>query len=268
MPGFLFFDQMRIAVGIEYDGQNFCGWQRISHGRSVQAELEKAFSKVANHTVKCVCAGRTDSGVHAQQQIIHFDTEVVRPDHAWLLGGNSYLPKDVSIRWAVAVNNEFHARFKAEARSYRYVILNSPVRPAILAGKVTWVRKSLQVGAMQQAAKYLIGKHDFSSFRASGCGANTPIRHVMQAEVIRAGNFIYLDIKANAFLYHMVRNIAGMLISIGQEDNSPEWTQQLLQKKNRTKGGMTAPSDGLYLVSAHYPESWKLPQPPEPIVFG
>ena len=268
MPGFLFFEQMRIAAGIEYDGHDFCGWQRISHSRTVQAELEKALSKVANHAVYSVCAGRTDSGVHAQQQIIHFDTEVVRPDHAWLLGGNSYLPKDISIRWTVAVSDEFNARFKAEARSYRYVILNSPVRPAILAGKVTWVRKPLQVSAMQQAIKYLIGKHDFSSFRASGCGAHTPVRHVMQTEVTRAGNFIYLDIKANAFLYHMVRNIAGVLIGIGQGDNSPEWVQQLLQKKDRTQGGMTAPPDGLYLVSAHYPENWKLPQPPRPIMFG
>lgn len=259
---------MRIAAGIEYDGNDFCGWQRISHSRTVQAELEKALSKVANHTVQCVCAGRTDSGVHAQQQIIHFDPDVMRPDHAWLLGGNSYLPKDISIRWAAAVNDEFHARFKAEARSYRYVIFNSAVRPAILAGKVTWVRKPLQVGAMQEAAKCLIGKHDFSSFRASGCGANTAVRDVIKTEVTRAGDFIYLDIKANAFLYHMVRNIAGVLISIGQGDNSPEWTQQLLQKKNRTHGGMTAPSDGLYLVSAHYPESWKLPQSPDPIVFG
>lgn len=259
---------MRIAAGIEYDGQDFCGWQRISHGRSVQAELEKALSKVADHAVHCICAGRTDSGVHAQQQIIHFDTEAMRADHAWLLGGNSYLPKDISIRWAVAVNDEFHARFKAEARSYRYVIFNNPVRPAILAGKATWVRQPLQIGAMQQAAKCLIGRHDFSSFRASGCGANTPVRHVMQTEVIRAGNFIYLDIKANAFLYHMVRNIAGVLISIGQGDNPPEWTQQLLQKKNRSQSGMTAPPDGLYLVSAHYPDNWELPPPPRPIVFG
>ncbi|HID81025.1 MAG TPA: tRNA pseudouridine(38-40) synthase TruA [Chromatiales bacterium] len=259
---------MRIAAGIEYDGDGFCGWQRSPNVRSVQAELEKALSKVADHAVCCVCAGRTDSGVHAQQQIIHFDSEAKRPDHAWLLGGNSALPKDISIRWVTAVNEGFHARFKAEARSYRYVIINQLVRPAILAGKVTWVRKPLQVDAMQQAAQYLVGEHDFSSFRAAACEANTPVRHVMLAEVTRAENFIYLDIKANAFLHHMVRNIAGVLISIGQGDHSPEWTQQLLQKRDRTQGGVTAPPDGLYLVSAHYPEKWGIPRSPRPIVFG
>jgi len=259
---------MRIAAGIEYDGHDFCGWQRLVQARSVQAELEKALSKVADHAVHCVCAGRTDSGVHAQQQIIHFDTEAMRPDHAWLLGGNSYLPKDISIRWIAAVKNDFHARFKAEARSYRYVILNNPVRPAILADKVTWVRKPLQVDVMQQAAQYLVGEHDFTSFRATACEANTPVRHVMRADVTRIDNFVYLDIKANAFLYHMVRNIAGVLISIGQGDHSPEWTQQLLQARDRTQGGVTAPPDGLYLVSAHYPEKWGIPRSPKPIVFG
>jgi len=259
---------MRIAAGIEYDGHAFYGWQRLSQGRSVQAELEKALSKVADYPIQCVCAGRTDSGVHAQQQIVHFDTDVLRPDHAWLLGGNSYLPSDVSITWVQAVDANFHARFKAQARSYRYVILNRPVRSAILAGKVTWVRKPLQLELMQQAASYLIGKHDFSSFRASACEANSPVRHVIRAELIRRNDFIYLDIQANAFLHHMVRNIAGVLISIGQGDYPPEWTKQLLEKKDRTQGGMTAPPDGLYLVSAHYPESWKLPQSPEPIVFG
>ncbi len=259
---------MRIAAGIEYDGQAFCGWQRLSHARSVQLELEKALSKVANHPVQCICAGRTDSGVHAQQQVVHFDTRASRPDEAWVLGGNSHLPKDVSIRWAMAVDDEFHARFKAEARSYRYVILNRPVRPAILAGKVTWVRKELRHEVMQQAARHLVGEHDFSAFRAAACEASTPVRRVTRIEVSRAKDFVYLDIQANAFLHHMVRNIAGTLISIGHGDQPVDWTKELLQKKDRTQSGVTAPPDGLYFVSAHYPARWQVPPPPEPIAFG
>ena len=259
---------MRLVAGIEYDGRAYCGWQRLSHARSVQQELEKALSSVADHPVTCVCAGRTDSGVHAQQQVVHFDTEAKRPDHAWLLGGNSHLPDDISINWVTPVDDDFHARFRATARQYRYVISNRAVRPAILSGKVSWVRSHLDVEKMQSAGLSLLGEHDFSSFRASACEANTAIRHVTDLLVSRSGEFVYLDIQANAFLHHMVRNIAGVLISIGRGERSADWAGDLLAVRDRTRGWITAPADGLYLVTARYPSRWKLPSPPEPIRFG
>jgi len=259
---------MRFAAGIEYSGQAYCGWQRLSHAPSVQATVELALSRVANHTVTCVCAGRTDSAVHAQQQVIHFDSNAVRQDHAWLLGSNSHLPDDVSILWVKPVDDEFHARFCATERRYRYVIANRPVRPAILSGRVTWVRQILNAKAMQQAGNHLLGQHDFSSFRASACEAKTAIRDVKELTLSRCGDFIYLDIRANAFLHHMVRNIAGTLISIGKGEHSSEWVEQLLQIRDRREAGITAPAHGLYLVNATYPAEWDLPGPPEPISYG
>jgi tRNA pseudouridine38-40 synthase len=259
---------MRIAAGIEYDGRHYCGWQRLSHADSVQETLERALSRVADHALKCVCAGRTDSGVHAQCQIVHFDASTARPLHAWVLGGNSHLPDSIVVRWAQPVSDDFHARFCAVARSYRYVILNQPVPTAILSGKVTWVRHPLNIESMQRAAERLIGEHDFSSFRAAGCEAKTPVRTVTDLNVTRDGDFIYLDIRANAFLHHMVRNIAGTLIAIGQGKRSPGWSTELLQIRDRTQGDITAPAEGLYFVSAHYPDNFGLPQPPLPIRFG
>ena len=251
---------MRIALGIEYDGRAFCGWQFQDHSPSVQEAVEKALSTVANHPVRVVCAGRTDTGVHATEQVVHFDSEAPRTPLQWVYGTNANLPAGVSIIWAQEVNEEFHARFKAFRRAYRYVILSRQTRPAILKGLVTWDYRSLDETRMQEAANYLVGEHDFSSYRALGCQAKSPVRTLHKFEVTRHGNFIYLDIEANAFLHHMVRNMAGVLMTIGAGEQEPSWSKEVLELKDRALGGVTAPPYGLYLVRVDYPDEFTLPQ--------
>lgn len=251
---------MRIALGIEYDGRAFCGWQFQDHSPSVQEEVEKALSKVANHAVRVVCAGRTDTGVHATEQVIHFDTEVQREPFQWVKGANANLPAGVAILWAQETCDEFHARFKAFRRAYRYIIFSRPVRPSYLNGLVTWDYRTLDEERMQEAANYLIGEHDFTSYRALGCQAKSPVRTLYQFNIRRKGDFIYLDIEANAFLHHMVRNMAGVLMTIGAGEQKPEWAKEILTLRDRTLSGITAPPHGLYLVRVDYPGEFILPQ--------
>ena len=251
---------MRIALGIEYDGSGFSGWQLQRHGtRTVQGVLEQALSIVADHPVQLVCAGRTDTGVHATGQVVHFDTRSERPDRAWVLGVNAHLPDDVASVWACPVADDFSARFTATARYYRYVILNRRARSAVLSRRVTWLYDRLDVEAMYEAAQVLIGEQDFSSFRSAACQAEHARRCVHFVKVHRQGDFIYIDIEANAFLHHMVRNIVGSLLKVGTGEQSVNWIGELLALRDRTRAGITAPADGLYLVKVSYPESAGLP---------
>jgi len=251
---------MRIALGVEYNGANFFGWQFQPHARSVQGEVEIALSKVANHPVKVICAGRTDTGVHAIGQVIHADVTAQRTTRSWVLGTNSNLPIDVSMLWAQSVDNHFHARFSAQARHYRYIILNRPTRPALLTKQVTWERRILEVERMQIAGNYLIGTHDFSSYRAVSCQAKTPIRTISRLMVSRMDDRVIIDISANAFLHHMVRNIAGVLITIGAGEKRPKWAHTVLEAQDRTMGGITAPAAGLYFCGIDYPAPYQFPK--------
>lgn len=253
---------MRIVLGIEYDGSGFSGWQWQSEQRSVQQVLEQSLSKVANHPITVQCAGRTDTGVHALEQVIHFDTKIERDLHAWVLGGNSNLPDDVRILWSKRAIDDFHARYSAIARFYRYVILNRPIKSALLRKQVTWHHTPLDADKMHQAAQYLIGKHDFSSFRAQGCQSKSPIREMYFIDVYRDGDKVIIDISANAFLHHMVRNIAGVLIDIGNGKQPIDWIHELLAVKSRKLGGVTAPPSGLYLGGVYYPEHYGIAKHP------
>lgn len=247
---------MRIVCGIEYNGSGFSGWQRQDHARSVQSDIEAALSRVANHPVQVVCAGRTDSGVHATWQIIHFDSQADRSERSWVLGANANLPHDARLLWARVMDDDFHARFSALARRYRYIILNREVRSALLHRQVTWHYRPLKVSPMQEGARYLLGEHDFSSFRALACQAHSPVRTIHRLDVTRSGEYLYLDVVANAFLHHMVRNIAGVLMAVGHGEHEPDWVQDILGKRDRVQGGVTAPAAGLYLVGVRYPEQY------------
>lgn len=250
---------MRIALGVEYDGSDFAGWESQPDQRTVQSTLEAALSSVADTPVKSVCAGRTDAGVHALAQVIHFDSPVERAPHAWVLGANSNLPGDVSVRWAKPVSEDFHARYSAIRRYYRYLIQNRRERPALLRRRAAWERAPLDAERMQAAGEHLLGEHDFSSFRAAGCQAKSPVRTVMSLEVSRRGSLVFIDIAANAFLQHMVRNVAGVLVEIGTGKRKPEWARELLAERDRTLGAVTAPPEGLYLSRIDYPAQYALP---------
>lgn len=250
---------MRLALGIEYDGTDFFGWQRLSHGRSVQGEVEAALSFVADHAVEVTCAGRTDAGVHARCQVVHFDTHAQRSQRAWTLGANSRLARDVAVLWAQPVADDFHARFGARARRYRYTILNRPVRAALAARFVTWERVPLDVEAMHCAAQALIGENDFSAFRTAQCQANSPMREVREIAVARCGEEVAIEIEANAFLHHMVRNIVGSLLPIGRGERPVEWLGELLRGRDRSVAGPTAPASGLAFLAPRYPAQWQLP---------
>lgn len=251
---------MRIALGIEYDGSRFAGWQMQKHGtRTVQESLEQALSIVADEDVKVVCAGRTDTGVHATGQVVHFDCTSVRPQKAWVLGVNAHLPDDVASIWSAEVNDDFSARFSATARQYRYVILNRRGRSAALNAKVTWRHGEIDAASMHQAAQALIGEQDFSSFRSSACQAEHARRNIHYVKITRKADFIYIDIEANAFLHHMVRNIVGSLLMVGQAEKPVEWIGELLQARDRTLAGPTASADGLYLVKVTYPDGTGVP---------
>ena len=250
---------MRIALGIEYDGTDFSGWQRLSHGDTVQARVEEALSFVAAEPVEVVCAGRTDAGVHARCQVVHFDTQAKRGERGWMLGSNSRLPPSVAVRWARPVADDFHARFGARARRYRYVILNRPVRAALDARYVTWERVPLDAQRMHAAAQALLGEQDFSAFRTIACQAPNPRRKVHEISVLRDGERVVMEIQANAFLHHMVRNIVGSLLPVGRGEQQPEWIAQLLAGRNRALAGPTAPPQGLSFLGPLYPRECGLP---------
>ncbi|MET0106101.1 MAG: tRNA pseudouridine(38-40) synthase TruA [Sedimenticola sp.] len=255
--------KMRLAMGIEYDGSRYHGWQVQEEGvDSVQFQLECAVSKVANHPLSVQCAGRTDRGVHGTGQVVHFDTHSVRPERSWLLGTNVNLPFDINVNWVKPVPDDFHARFSATSRSYRYMILNRKTRSAIWRDRAVWIHHELDVERMAEAAAHLLGTHDFSSYRAVGCQAKSPVRTVTRLAVERQQDRIIIDITANAFLHHMVRNIAGVLITIGKGEQSTEWSREVLGYRDRTLGGVTAPPQGLYLVHVGYPEQYELPDNP------
>ncbi len=221
--------------------------------------MEDALSEVANEPIETICAGRTDTGVHAIAQVVHFDTSAERSERGWVLGANSNLPDDVSARWAKPVDQEFHARFSVTSRSYQYLILNRLVRSALNRDRAWWVTQTLDANKMQQAADHLLGEHDFSAFRAAGCQASTPVREIREFNVTRNEDWISIDVTANAFLQHMVRNIAGLLVKIGQGDEEPAWAREVLDSRDRAKGGMTAPAHGLTLTRVDYPERDDLP---------
>ena len=253
---------MRVALCVEYDGSNFHGWQRQPDLRTVQGCLESALSKIACHPTQVFCAGRTDTGVHATKQIIHFDTDTNRTSRNWIYGALRYLPTDIRIHWATEVPDHFHARFSAVKRRYRFLIYNSPIRPSLYASGLTWHTRPLDVSMMSAACKHLIGKHDFTSYRASSCQAHSPISTIYDLTVTQHNDLILLDITANAFLHHMVRNIAGVLLAIGDGRQDIDWSKTVLEAKNRSFGGITAPPYGLYLVDVQYPEEFGLPDSP------
>ena len=249
---------MRIALRIEYDGSGFAGWQRQPRQRTVQQAVEQALSKVADHPIEVTCAGRTDAGVHATGQVVHFDTPVERAERAWLLGGNSHLPEDVALRAACPVAEDFHARFSAIRRSYLYRIVNRRTRPAVQRGVAWWVHKPLDDACMAEAAAALLGEHDFSSFRAAECQAKHAVRTLYRFDVTRCGNEVRLLVEANAFLHHMVRNLAGVLVAIGSGARAPEWASEVLAARDRRVAAVTAPPQGLCFRAVTYPARYGL----------
>jgi len=251
---------MRIALGVEYDGNGFNGWQSQPDGNTVQDRIQKALSQIACEPVSVIAAGRTDSGVHALEQVIHFETNTVRPLNAWVRGVNALLPHSIAILWAHIVPEEFHARFSAHARSYRYELINRPVRSAVHHGKVGWFHAQLDVAAMQEAAVFLLGEHDFTSFRAAECQAKTPVKNLAQLDIHQQGDLIVFNLSAQAFLHHMVRNIVGCLVYVGKGKYPPEWIQQLLEGRERRLAAPTFAPDGLYLRHITYDAKWGLPQ--------
>lgn len=249
----------RIALGIEYDGSAFCGWQTQPGGCAIQDYLERALARVHDGPVATVVAGRTDAGVHATAQVLHFDAQHDRPDSAWVRGVNTWLPAGVAVQWAKPVGEDFHARFGARERAYRYVLLNHPVRPALMAGRVGWLHHDLDVAAMSASAVQLLGEHDFSAFRAAECQARTPVRELRQVAVTRRGHYVIFDFRGNAFLHHQVRNMVGALVWIGLGRRPPAWLGELLASRDRRLGAATFAPDGLYLVDVRYDAEWNLP---------
>jgi tRNA pseudouridine38-40 synthase len=249
---------MRVALVIEYDGTEYHGWQEQTGLNTIQSALEYAISSVANHEVKVVCAGRTDTGVHATHQVIHFDSHNFRNIRAWIYGVNSALPKDICVKWGKEVSDDFHARYKALSRTYRYIIFNSAVRPALLRSNLTWQYRQLDSEIMHKAAQDLVGEHDFTSFRSVECQSRHPHRRIMQIAVTKKQDLVMIDITANAFLHHMVRNIAGVLITIGSGRKPLEWAKEVLLAKDRRMGAETAPPYGLYLVGVTYPREFNI----------
>jgi tRNA pseudouridine38-40 synthase len=250
----------RFAAGLEYDGRAYSGWQYQPGLHTIQDVLQRALSRVADAPVACVCAGRTDAGVHALGQVVHFDSDALRSERGWRLGTNTYLPTDVSVAWLREVPEQFHARFSANARSYRYVILNRDSRSALAAGRTTWERRPLDAPRMHAAAQGLLGEHDFSAFRAIECQAKSPLRRVEELRVTRAAELVSIEITANAFLHHMVRNIAGLLMSVGHGESAPERVAAVLAGRDRKVNAATAPPDGLYLAAVRYPAEFGLPR--------
>ncbi|KPC52752.1 tRNA pseudouridine(38-40) synthase TruA [Amantichitinum ursilacus] len=255
---------MKYALAIEYDGRAFCGWQVQPDQLTVQGALEYAVSRMAGEPIRVHAAGRTDTGVHASGQIAHFDTDVKRPLTAWVRGVNSFLPDGVAVRWAQEVPDAFHARFCATSRHYRYLLLNHPVRPALLAGRVGWIHNELDVDAMRAAARLLLGTHDFSSFRAAECQAKTPVKTMKRVDINAMGTLWAIDFEADAFLHHMVRNLMGALLHIGKGNESPEWILHMIALRDRTVAPPTFMPDGLYLAGVSYPAEFGLASEPDP----
>jgi tRNA pseudouridine38-40 synthase len=260
----------RFAAGLEYDGRAYSGWQFQPGLQTVQDTVQRALSRVADSPVECVCAGRTDAGVHASAQVVHFDTAAMRSERGWRLGANSYLPSDVSVAWLCEVPDQFHARYSAVARSYRYVIFNRDSRSGLTSGRATWERRPLDAGRMHAAAQVLVGEHDFSAFRAIECQSKTPRRFVEAVEVTRSGDWVTIAVTANAFLHHMVRNLAGLLLSVGHGESPPERVAAVLASLDRKMNAATAPPDGLYLVAVRYPPGFGLPTGnlPQSVIIG
>jgi tRNA pseudouridine38-40 synthase len=258
---------LRIAIGIEYDGRAYAGWQAQAAAPTLQQVLERALGRIADEPVALTCAGRTDAGVHALGQVAHFDTHASRSLRGWVLGANSELPRDVVLAWATPVPAHFHARYCAEARSYRYLISNRLARPALLADRAAWIHRPLDHERMHAAAQALLGEHDFSAFRAADCQAKSPVRRMERIHVDRQGDFVVIEATANAFLHHMMRNIAGMLIAIGRGDVPVEFAREVLAGRDRTLNAATASAAGLYLLAVRYPAAFALPAAPSPRVF-
>jgi tRNA pseudouridine38-40 synthase len=244
---------MRIALGVEYNGNAFNGWQAQENLPTVQGCLELALSKIANESIEVFCAGRTDAGVHATGQVVHFDTNAIRDMRAWTLGTNTNLPSSIAIRWGKEVDEHFHARYSAKSRCYRYHIYNESLRPGILSGLATWQYVPLDHEAMNKAAQHLIGEHDFTSFRSSQCESKTPMRNLLKINVLREKQMVIIEVEANAFLHHMVRNIVGVLMEVGKGVRSTSWPKEVLEAKDRRLAAPTAPAAGLYLVGVKYP---------------
>ena len=264
---FIFFHLVRVmryALAIEYDGRAFCGWQVQPDQPTVQAAVEAAVSRMAGEVLRVHAAGRTDTGVHAVGQVVHFDTAVKRPITAWVRGVNSFLPAGVAVRWAQPVSDDFHARFSAHARHYRYLLLNHPVRPALMAGRVGWVHQPLDLAAIRTAAAMLLGTHDFSSFRAAECQAKTPVKTLRRLDITVSGTMWALDFEADAFLHHMVRNIMGALLHVGKGNESPAWIAHMVGLKDRRLAPPTFMPDGLYLTGVGYPAEFALASEPDP----
>jgi len=254
---------MRIALGVEYDGSPYCGWQSQPDGITVQDSLQQALNLIAGDVagpISVVAAGRTDTGVHALEQVAHFDTLIERPLTAWVRGVNALLPSSIAVLWAHPVPDEFHARFSAHGRSYRYLLVNRETRSALYAGKVGWFHAPLDIAAMQTAAKYLIGEHDFSAFRSAECQAKTPVKHVQQLDIRRQGELLIFDVSADAFLHHMVRNMVGCLVYVGKGKYPPDWMAGVLAGRERSLAAPTFAPDGLYLRHIEYEAKWGLPQ--------
>ncbi|MBS1189452.1 MAG: tRNA pseudouridine synthase [Rhodocyclaceae bacterium] len=259
---------MRFALGIEYCGTAFRGWQSQAGGGTVQDVLEAALSAIASEPITTLCAGRTDARVHASHQVVHFDTRVDRPLTAWVRGVNAHLPDGVAVRWAQAVPEEFHARFSARGRRYRYLLLNRPQRPGLWQGRVGWFHLPLNLDAMRQGASRLLGEHDFSAFRAAECQAKSPVKTLWKADVRRAGDLFVFDFEASAFLHHMVRNLVGSLVYIGKGAQPANWMDELLAAKDRKLAAPTFSPDGLYFGGPIYEPHWGLPQPGDDFLNG
>ena len=258
---------MRIALGMEYNGASFCGWQTQSEGCAVQDALEGALARVAGAKIATICAGRTDSGVHAAAQVVHFDTGVARPALAWVRGTNAFLPSGAAVIWAWPVADDFHARYSARERCYRYVLLNHPLRPALSYGRVGWFHLPLDLDRMRAAARHLVGEHDFSAFRSAECQAKSPVRELRRLELRKCGDYIVFELAANAFLHHMVRNIVGCLVYVGKGKHDPAWVGEVLASRDRKLAAPTLGASGLYLAYVSYDAKWGLPQAVRPAWF-
>ena len=258
----------RIALGIEYDGSAFCGWQTQADGCAVQDAVERALSEIASHPVATICAGRTDAGVHALAQVVHFDSDAVRPQSAWLRGVNALLPEAVAVLWAQPVADDFHARYAAAERRYRYLLLDQPVRPALNRNHVGWIHQTLDVDRMRAAALHLLGEHDFSAFRSAECQARSPVRELRRLDIVRGGDCVVFELAANAFLHHMVRNIVGSLAYVGAGRQPPQWLREVLAGGDRSKAAPTISPAGLYLAGVSYDAKFNLPQAPRRVWFN